>query len=76
MLIITRKVGQTVVIQDNILVTVLGIERDRVKLAITAPEDIRVLRKEVLNRGRPPGPSPDQPPGASSGDDLSQPSSG
>ena len=40
MLILTRKVDQAIVIQGNILVTVLRVERDRVKLGISAPEEI------------------------------------
>jgi carbon storage regulator len=51
MLILTRKVDQAIVIQGNILVTVLRVERDRVKLGISAPEEITVLREELLQRG-------------------------
>jgi carbon storage regulator len=50
MLILTRKVDQAIVIQGNILVTVLRVERDRVKLGISAPEEITVLREELLER--------------------------
>jgi len=50
MLILTRKVDQTIVIQGNIMVTVLRVERDRVKLGISAPEEITVLREELLER--------------------------
>lgn len=47
MLILTRKIDQAIVIQDNILVRVLGIERDRVKLGITADDEIVILREEL-----------------------------
>ena len=50
MLILTRKVDQAIVIQGNIMVTVLRVERDRVKLGISAPEEITVLREELLER--------------------------
>jgi len=50
MLILTRKVDQAIVIQGNIVVTVLRVERDRVKLGISAPEEITVLRDELLER--------------------------
>jgi len=50
MLILTRKVDQAIVIQGNILVTVLRVERDRVKLGISAPTEITVLREELLQR--------------------------
>lgn len=52
MLILTRKVDQSIVIQGNILVTVLRVERDRVKLGITAPGEITVLREELVHRDR------------------------
>jgi carbon storage regulator len=50
MLILTRKVDQGIVIQGNILVTVLRVEKDRVKLGISAPNEITVLRDELLER--------------------------
>lgn len=59
MLILTRKVDQGIVIQGNILVRVLGVERDRVKIGIAAPVDITVLRQELLSQ-EPEGGSPAQ----------------
>jgi carbon storage regulator len=47
MLILTRKVDQGIVISGNIVVRVLGIERDRVKLGIAAAEEIIILREEL-----------------------------
>jgi len=61
MLILTRKVDQTIVIQGNILVTVLRVERDRVKLGISAPVEITVLREELLYRDRETNPEPNGP---------------
>jgi carbon storage regulator len=52
MLVLTRKVDQAIVIQGNILITVVGVERDRVKIGITAPQEITVLRQELLNQER------------------------
>lgn len=49
MLILTRKVDQGIIIAGNILVRVLGVERDRVKIGISAPGEITVLRQELLN---------------------------
>ncbi len=51
MLILTRKVDQGIVISGNILVRVLGVERDRVKIGISAPGEISVLRQELLREG-------------------------
>jgi carbon storage regulator len=50
MLVLTRKIDQGIVISGNIIVRVLGVERDRVKLGISAPLDIPVLRQELLDR--------------------------
>lgn len=49
MLILTRKVDQGIIIAGNILVRVLGVERDRVKIGISAPGEITVLRQELWN---------------------------
>ncbi len=50
MLVLTRKIDQGIVISGNIIVRVLGVERDRVKLGISAPIDIPVLRQELIDR--------------------------
>ncbi len=62
MLILTRKLDQGIVISGNILVRVLGVERDRVKIGIQAPMEVTILRQELLEREGtcPPGKS-DQP---------------
>jgi carbon storage regulator len=50
MLVLTRKIDQGIVISGNIVVRVLGVERDRVKIGISAPLNITVLRQELLER--------------------------
>jgi carbon storage regulator len=50
MLVLTRKIDQGIVIAGNIYVRVLGVERDRVKIGISAPIEIPVLREELLER--------------------------
>lgn len=52
MLVLTRKIDQGIVISGNIYVRVLGVERDRVKIGISAPLDVTVLRQELLDRER------------------------
>ncbi len=52
MLVLTRKIDQGIVIAGNIYVRVLGVERDRVKIGISAPIEIPVLRLELLDRDR------------------------
>jgi len=51
MLILTRKIDQGIVISGNILVRVLGVERDRVKIGISAPGEVTVLRQELWRDG-------------------------
>ncbi len=53
-LILTRKIDQGIVISDNIYIRVLGVERDRVKIGISAPLEVTVLREELLDRDREP----------------------
>jgi carbon storage regulator len=50
MLVLTRKIDQGIVISGNIIVRVLGVERDRVKIGISAPLEITILRQELLDR--------------------------
>lgn len=50
MLILTRRIGETLNIGDNIEVTVLGIKGNQVRIGITAPRDVPVHRSEVLDR--------------------------
>lgn len=47
MLILSRKIGETVVIADNIMVTVVDIDRGKIRLGIEADPSIPVHRKEV-----------------------------
>ncbi len=50
MLYLTRKVGDSVVIDDNIEVTVVEVRGKTVKLGFTFPEDVQVLRRELYDR--------------------------
>ena len=55
MLILVRKVQQGIWIEGNIFVKVLSVERDRVKLGIDAPGDVKVMRQELIEvAGRVP----------------------
>lgn len=50
MLILTRRVGETVVIGNHIKVTVLEVKGSQTRLGIDAPSDIQILREELLER--------------------------
>ena len=52
MLILTRKTGETIRINDDISFTVLGVQGQQVKLGIAAPKDVAVHREEIYRRIR------------------------
>jgi carbon storage regulator len=49
MLVLSRKKGQSVIIHENIEITVLEVEGDTIKLGIAAPKDVQIVRKELLS---------------------------
>jgi carbon storage regulator len=50
MLVLTRKVGEQLVIDDNIIVTIVSIDGNKVRLGIQAPRSVQVDRAEVHQR--------------------------
>ena len=50
MLILTRRVGETLMVGDDITVTVLGVKGNQVRLGVNAPRDVAVHREEIYNR--------------------------
>ncbi|WP_226678956.1 carbon storage regulator CsrA [Mesobacillus jeotgali] len=48
MLVLTRKENESLIINENIEITVLGIDGDQIKLGIKAPKEIPILRKEIV----------------------------
>jgi carbon storage regulator len=50
MLVLSRRVGEEIIINDNIRVTVVAVKGDRVRLGIVAPRDVTVDRSEVHAR--------------------------
>ncbi|MDA8026322.1 MAG: carbon storage regulator CsrA [Actinomycetota bacterium] len=47
MLVLTRRINQSIVVSDNIVITILDIHRDQVRVGITAPRDVEIHREEV-----------------------------
>lgn len=50
MLILTRRVGETLVIGDDVTVTVLAVKGAQVRIGITAPQSVAVHRSEIIDR--------------------------
>lgn len=66
MLVLTRKLNESIIINDNIRVTVVGIRGNQIRLGIEAPGDVRIYREELVvahrdsqqEPGRSPSPAP------------------
>jgi len=62
MLILTRRVGETLMIGNDISVTVLGVKGNQVRIGVDAPKDVAVHREEIFERiNSEQGESPDSP---------------
>lgn len=50
MLILTRRVGETLMVGDDVTVTVLGVKGNQIRIGVNAPKDIPVHREEIFQR--------------------------
>lgn len=51
MLVLSRKLGEKIYINDNICITVVDIDRGKIRLGIEAPRDVPIYRQELLTNG-------------------------
>ncbi|HCL3609217.1 carbon storage regulator CsrA [Pseudomonas aeruginosa] len=50
MLILTRRVGETLMVGDDVTVTVLGVKGNQVRISVNAPKEVAVHREEIYQR--------------------------
>lgn len=50
MLVLTRRIQETLIIGDDVKITVLGVKGNQIRLGIDAPKDVKVHREEVYKR--------------------------
>ena len=55
MLILSRRPGESLTIGDDVVVTVVGVSGNQIRLGITAPREVRVLREEIYKAMRKEG---------------------
>ena len=49
MLVLTRRTGETILIGDDIEITILAVDGSQVRVGVDAPEDVKILRGELLD---------------------------
>ena len=69
MLILTRRVGETLMIGDEVTVTVLGVKGNQVRIGVNAPKDVAVHREEIYDRIRKEGSEGSEDAGSGDGSD-------
>lgn len=60
MLVLSRKLNEQIVIGENITLTVVSIDRGKIRLGITAPRDVPIHRKEIYDSIHAEDPKPEE----------------
>ena len=58
MLVLSRKLGEKIYISDNICITIVDIDRGKIRLGIEAPRDVPIFRQELLTDKKAPAQAP------------------
>jgi carbon storage regulator len=61
MLILSRMIGEKIRISDNITIEVVDIDRGKIRLAISAPKEVKIYREELLRKEKTNAPLPQNP---------------
>jgi len=72
LLILTRRIGETIRINDDITVSVLGVNGCQVRIGVSAPKEVAVHREEIYNRIQAGMPKPDNADEAAPARELEQ----
>lgn len=64
MLVLSRRLGETLIIDDNIQVQILGVDRGQIRIGISAPKEINIVRSELIQNQPRKSPTPEIPPAA------------
>ncbi|KDN10019.1 MAG: carbon storage regulator CsrA [Gilliamella sp.] len=62
MLILTRRVGETLIIGDDVVITILGVKGNQVRVGINAPKEVSIHREEIYNKIHQPQEANDEIP--------------
>jgi carbon storage regulator CsrA len=67
MLVLSRRIGEQIIINDDIVVTVVSVKGNQVRLGFTAPQSVSICREELLAEPRPAGRRQDAAPNRNQG---------
>ncbi len=66
MLVLSRKLNESIIIGDNVRITIVGVRGNQIRLGIEAPDSVKIFREEILDEPTTGSPKPIGPEGHSS----------